>query len=211
MTAESQDVHPATQQGDTDPKVQKEAFEKRALLEEWAVLEKQWYVTFCHLVRALADAFGEEEVLDSIEKTWWELGFEAGRAWRQKFDQDPNAALLEKAHSWHDDPVFARGCCGDVPVLESDHWELRVFRCHKEVFLELGEPKIGMAWCMRDFATVRGWSPRVIMRQPKHLFRGDNCCHQIRMIVDDPSLQWDYSKETSEKVGWRSVKKLEEA
>jgi hypothetical protein len=206
-----QNPNPASCQEVSDLKAKKEAFEKRALLEEWAVLEKEWYVTFGHLIRDLADAFGEAEVLDIVEKTWWDLGYEAGLAWREKFDQDPYAALMEKAHSWHDDPIFARGCCGDVPVLEKDHWELRVFRCHKETFLELGEPKIGMAWCMRDFATVQGWSPRVMMRQPTHLFRGDSCCHQIRTIMDDPSLQWKYSKETSEQVGWRSIKKLEEA
>ncbi len=82
MTAESQEVLPATQQGETDLKVQKEAFEKRALLEEWAVLERQWYITFCHLVRALADAFGEEAVLDRVENTWWELGFASRPQWR---------------------------------------------------------------------------------------------------------------------------------
>jgi hypothetical protein len=194
-----------------DLAAQKEALEKRRLLQEGMNLEKEWYVTHGRLIRALADAFGEDEVLDTSEKVWWDLGYEAGLAWRERFDRDPYAAFQEKAHSWHDDAMFARGCCGDVPILEKDHWELRVYRCHKEAFMELGDPKIGMTWCMRDFATVRGWSPRVIMRQPEHLLRGDNFCHQIRRIVDDPGLQYDYSQETSEKVGWRSIKKIEEA
>jgi hypothetical protein len=193
-----------------DLAVQREAYEKRRLFEEGAALEREWYTRHARLIRALADAFGEEEVLDMTEKTWWDLGYEAGEAWRKKFERDPQAAFQEKAHSWHDDPMFACGCCGDVSVLEGDHWELRVYRCHKELFMELGEPKIGLAWCMRDFATVRGWSPRISMRQPTHLLRGDKYCHQIRRIVDDPAEQWNYSRETSEKVGWRSIKKLEE-
>jgi len=196
---------------ESDPVSPKEAYERRRLFEQGAAREKQWYLTHGRLIRALADAFGEEDVLDIDEKTWWDLGYEAGLAWRERFERDPYLALEQKAHSWHDDPMFGRGCCGDVPVLERDHWELRVYRCHKELFMELGDPKIGLAWCMRDFATVRGWSPHVMMRQPKHLLRGDSYCHQIRQIVDDPGLQWDYSRETSERVGWRSIKKLEEA
>jgi hypothetical protein len=62
---------------------------------------------------------------------------------------------------------------------------------------------------MTDFAAVRGWSPKIVMRQPKHLLRGDNHCHQIRYFSDDPTEQWDYSRELSEKVGWRSVERLE--
>ncbi len=184
--------------------------ERRLLLEQWAVLEREWYGTHCELVKRLADAFDGESVLDLVEKTWWDLGYEAGLAWREKFERDPYATMLEKARSWHEDPVFARGCCSAVPVLERDRWELVVFRCHKEVFLELGSPEIGLAWCMRDFATVQGWSPHVMMRQPTHLLRGDGYCHQIRRIVDDPGLQWSYSKETSRKVGWRSLSAADE-
>lgn len=181
--------------------------QKRLLLERWAVLEREWYVTHARLVMDLIASFGEEPILDCVEKTWWDLGYEAGLAWRERFENDPCTTMLDKARSWHDDPVFARGCCCTVPVLERDHWELVVFRCHKEVFLELDAPKTGLAWCMRDFATVQGWSPLVMMRQPTHLLRGDGYCHQIRRIVDDPSLQWEYSRETSERVGWRSLER----
>lgn len=194
-----------------DPKIQKEEFEKQPLIEEYLSVLKEWERTYCRLIRALIDEFGEEVVLDTVEKVWWDQAYEVGLSWREKFDQDPYAALAEKAHSWHDDPMWARICCCDVPVLEKDRWELLAVKCYREVFKEMNEPKIGMCWCLTDFAAVRGWSPNLVMRHPRHLLRGDAVCHQIRYFTDDPSQQWDYSKETSEKAGWRSIKILEES
>lgn len=195
-----------------DLKTQKGEFEKLTLIQKYDELWKIYLRTYCLLVRAFADAFGEEEVLDIIEKTMWDITEERERkAWREKFDKNPQAALEEKAHSWHDDPIWSRVCICDVPVLGNGRWELKCFRCEGiEVFRKMDEPKIGMTVCISDFGAVCGWSPRVIMRQPKHMLRGDAYCHQIRQIVDDPKLQWKYSRETSEKVGWRSIKKLEE-
>ncbi len=196
---------------ESDLKMQREEFEKQALVQQFLGLLKDWSRTYCRLVRALADEFGEEEVLDIVEKVWWDMAYEVGKGWREKFDENPQEAMKEKAHSWHDSPLWARICCCDVPVLEGNRWELVAVKCYREVFLEMNEPKIGISWCMTDFAAVCGWSPKVVMRQPKNMLRGDNVCHQIRFITDDSGLQWDYSRETSEKVGWRSIKKLEEA
>jgi len=171
----------------------------------------RWEANYGKVVRALADAFGEEEVLDLVEKAGWDMGYEAGLALREQFEADPVAAFREKAHSWHDDPTyFCRLVACDVPVLEDKHWELVAVKCAREVFRQMGDPKVGLTRCITDFAAVRGWSPNVTMRQPRHMGRGDNYCYQIREIVDDPSLQWDYCKETSEKVGWRSIKVLED-
>jgi len=189
---------------------EKEEFEKQPILEEYLNAVKVWERRYCRLIRALIDEFGEELVLDTVEKTWWDQEYQVGLTCREKFEHDPSGAMLETAHSWHDDALWARICCCDVPVLRADRWELASVRCIREAFKEMGEPKIGICWCLTDFAAVRGWSPKIVMRQPRHLFRGDAYCHQIRFISDDPSLQWDYSKETSEKVGWRSIKKLEE-
>lgn len=196
-------------QEQTDLEAQKEEFEKHLLVQEFLSLANEWQETYCHLIRALADAFGEEEVLDTVERVWWDMAYEVGLSWREKFEKDPQAAMREKASSWHDGALWARICCCDVPVLEDDRWELRSVKCYREIFNKLGEPKIGISWCMTDFAAVRGWSPNMVMRQPKQLLRGDNYCHQIRYFSDDPTEQWDYSRELSERVGWRSVKKLE--
>jgi len=195
-----------------DLQAQKKEFEKQPLIEKYVSLAEKREIVYARLVRAMADAFGEEEVLDIVEKTGWDFGYQAGKTWREKFDKDPQAALHEKAHSWHDDPLFfSRLCACDVRLLEGNRWELVAVKCYREVFRRINEPRIGLTRCITDFAAVRGWSPTVIMRQPNHMLRGDNYCYQIREIVGDPSLQWDYSRETSEKVGWRSIKKLEEA
>jgi len=190
--------------------IEREEFEKQPILEEYLNTLKVWERRYCRLMRSLIDDFGEELVLDTVEKVWWDQAYQVGLTWREKFEQDPTAAMHAKAHSWHDDPMWARICCCEVPVLTDTRWELNSVRCYREVFKEMGEPKIAMSWCMTDFAAVRGWSPKIVMRSPHHLLRGDAFCQQIRFISDDPSLQWDYSKETSEKIGWRSIKRLEE-
>jgi hypothetical protein len=145
-----------------------------------------------------------------VEETWWDQAYEVGLTWREKFAKDPVGAMMEKAHSWHDSPMWARICACDVPILNDKRWDLYSVHCYREVFKEMNEPKIGMCWCLTDFAAVRGWHPNLVMRHPYHLLRGDARCHQIRYFTDDPSEQWDYSKETSERVGWRSIKILEE-
>jgi len=188
----------------------REEMTKQPLIEEYLAVLKQWERNYCRLIRDLANAFGEADVLDTAEKVWWDQAYEVGLTWREKFEQDAVAAMAEKAHSWHDGAVWARICCCDVPVLEPERWELTSVKCYREVFREMNEPKIGISWCMTDFAAVRGWSPRIVMRQPHNMLRADNYCHQIRWITDDPTEQWEYSKETSERVGWRSIQKLEE-
>lgn len=193
---------------ETHPKQEIEQFERHLLVEEYLQLAKQWQRTYCRMIRAVADAFDEEEVLDTVEKVWWDMAYEVGLSWREKFEKHSQAAMQEKARSWHEDALWARICCCDVPVLEDDRWELRAVKCYREVFNEMGEQEIGISLCMTDFAAVCGWSPGVAMRQPKQLLRGDNTCHQIRVITDDPEQQWQYSRELSEKVGWRSVRRL---
>ena len=197
---------------ETELSAQKKEFEKLALVQQYLDLANQWQRTYCHLIRALADAFGEEEVLDIVEKTWWEQAYEVGLTWRDRFAEDPQKAMRDKAESWHNNALWARICCCDVPVLESDRWELVALKCYRELFNEMNEPKIGISWCMTDLAAVRGWSPNIVMEQPKHLLRGDNHCHQIRVIVADgdadPELD-KWSAEKSEKHGWRSVRRLE--
>jgi len=197
---------------ETDLKAQKEELEKQPLIEEYVQLAKEREVVYARLIRAMADEFGEEDVLDIIEEVGWNFGVEAGKTWREKFEADPQAALHEKAHSWLEDPLFfSRLACCDTLVLEGNYWELVAIKCYREVFRKINEPKIGLTRCITDFAAVTGWSPNVTMRQPSHMCRGDNYCRQIREVVEDPSLQWQYSKATSEKVGWRSIKRLEEA
>lgn len=188
---------------------QKEEFESHLLVQEYLRLADIWQERYCRLIRYFIAEFGEEEVLDTVEQVWFEQGYEVGLAWREKFDKDPVAALREKASSWHDDPLWARICCCDVPVLEDDRWELHSLKCYREYFNRVCEQKIGICWCIPDFAAVRAWSPNLVMRQPKHHLRGDNFCQQIRYFTDNLDEQWDYSREFSEKVGWRSVKALE--
>ena len=188
---------------------QREEFERHQMVLEFLRLANDWQRTYCRMVRALADEFGEELVLDTIERVWWDQAYEVGLGWRERFEADPVAALRDKADSWHEGALWARICCCDLEQTD-DRWELRALKCYREVFNQMGEPKIGIGWCMTDFAAVKGWGCRIAMRQPKQLLRGDNCCHQIRYITDDPTEQWsEYSRELSEKVGWRSVLRLE--
>ena len=143
---------------------QREEFERHQMVLEFLRLANDWQRTYCRMVRALADEFGEELVLDTIERVWWDQAYEVGLGWRERFEADPVAALRDKANSWHEGALWARICCCDVEQTD-DRWELRALKCYREVFNQMGEPKIGISWCMTDFAAVKGWGCRIAMRQ----------------------------------------------
>ena len=194
-----------------DLATQKEQYERQALVTELGGCIKKWGLNYTRLIRAMVDTFGEEEVLDIVEQVWWNQSYEAAKLLREEFDKDPRAAMAAKASSWHDNPVWTRGCTCAVPILEDDRWDLVAVKCLHEFFREIDERKIGISWCLADMAAVRGWSPKIVMEFPRMMLRGDDYCYQIRKIVDkaDPALD-RWSKEISEKNGWRSIKKLED-
>jgi len=198
---------------DLPPEQQREEFAKQALAQELVGVMREWAGVYCRLARDLADAFGEEEVLDILEQVWWDLQYEGGATWRAEFDRDPIAALAAMEQRWRHGPNSLSAYFGTIahPVRQPARWELVTYSCYHDIFRELGERKLGMSWCMSDLAAVRGWSPRVVMDFPHVLLRGAGFCHQIRRIVAeaDPALD-HWSRELSEQVGWRSVRKLEE-
>jgi len=195
---------------DKDLPARRDEYKQQALAWQFRELCKNWMRVYTGLARALADAFGEAEVLDLLEKEWWDQQYETGLLWREEFDQDPKAAFEAMYHRWHEGPQSPTSGAYEVE-LEGNRWHLLMLYCwHKEVALEMDERKIGMTFCMSDMAAVRGWCPRIEMRMPNHQFRGQPYCYQIRDLVDeaDPRLdQW--SRELSEKYGWRSFEPLE--
>jgi len=196
---------------DKDVQTQKEEYEKQALAWEFRETCKVWLRNYTHMAKALVESFGEEEVLDILEKVWWDLHYEGGKTWREDFEKDLLGAFKETFVRWHcSAPSMTRGV-QDVE-LQGGHWELLHLYCkQKEVALEMDSRKIGIGQCMGDFASTRGWSPNIVMRFPNAQLRGDSYCYQIRDIVEDADPSEDeWSKEKSEKYGWRSIKKLEQ-
>ena len=195
-----------------DLKTQKEEYDKQALAYQALKYIADWARVYANMARALADAFGEEQVLDILEETWWNLQYEGGLTFRDEFEKDVQGAMASMARLWHEGEYrhFGEGLYDD-PELEPSRWGLICKHCYHELFNEMGERKIGISWCMSDLAAVRGWSPRMVMEFPNVLLRGDGFCYQIRNIVEeaDPALDY-WSKEISEKCGWRSIKKLED-
>jgi len=196
---------------DKDLATRREEYEKQALAWQFRELGKEWMRTYTGLARALADAFGEDDVLDILEKEWWDQQYEIGLLWREEFDRDPQAAFEAMFHRWHDGPQSPTSGAYDV-ALDGNRWHLLMLYCwHRDVALEMNERKIGMTFCMSDMAAVRGWCPRIEMFQENHQFRGDCYCYQVRELVErsDPRLD-TWSRELSERYGWRSIKPLEE-
>lgn len=190
---------------------QKDDYAKQALAWRYRELLKQWAIIYTRLARAMANAFGEEEVLDTLEKVWWDLEYEAGKTWREDFEQSPRAALQMMFDRFHDG-LQSLTSSPMAASIEGNRWELINFYCyHKEVAMELDERKIGISWCMADAAATRGWCSKIVLRCPNSQLRGDPFCYHIREIVEHVDSQEDqWSKEKSEKMGWRSIKKLEE-
>ena len=194
------------------PEVQKAELEKQLLANKFVGLVRQWAKNYARLARALVDEFGEEEVLDILERTWWDLQYEGGLSFRDEFEADPHKAMREMAIKWHDGPYQGLGAgTYDFPVISENRWDLVCFQCYHQIFVEINERKIGISWCMSDLAAVRGWSNKMIMRFPNVMIRGAPYCHQIRMIMEQADPDEDcWTREKSEMYGWRSIKKLEE-
>jgi hypothetical protein len=194
---------------DRDPETQREDYEKQALAWRYRELCKDWMRLYTGLARALADAFGEDDVLDILEKEWWDQQYEIGLLWREQFDADPQVAFRAMFERWHDGPQSPTSGAYDVE-LDGNRWHLLMLCCwHKDVALEMGERTIGMTFCISDMAAVRGWCPRIEMRLPNHQFRGDPYCYQIRDLVEEANPRLDHwSKELSGKYGWRSMRRL---
>lgn len=199
---------------DRSPAEQKQEFENQALVLQIREQLMQWARTYTRLAHALVEEFSEEEVLDSLEQTWWNLQFEGGLTFREEFEKDPRAGLENMYTLWHSSPT--QGVTGIVMDVDfqDDRWEILAFRCyHQQVALELeaiGGRKIGISWCMGDMAAPRGWCSKVVMRFPNMQLRGDPFCWQIRQVVENADSRLDcWSRELSEKCGWRSIKKLE--
>jgi len=200
---------------DRSPAEQKQEFENQALVLQIREQLMQWARTYTRLAHALVEEFGEEEVLDTLEQTWWNLQFEGGLTFREDFEKDPRAGLEEMYSLWHTGPTQdVTGIVMDVDF-QVDRWEILAFRCyHQQVALDLeaiGGRKIGISWCMSDMAAPRGWCSKVVMRFPNMQLRGDPFCRQIRQLEEDADSYLDrWSRELSEQYGWRSIKNLEE-
>lgn len=199
---------------DRDQKTRKEDYEGLLKANEIRKGYMEWARIYTKIAGALISKFGEEIVLDTLEETWWNLQYEAGKTWREDFDKNPGEALKMISNSW------CKGCydtTGAIYIAEiSDGcWDVLVFNCyHQVVALELdsiGGRKIGIGWCMADIGAVRGWCNNTVMDFPIMALRGDGYCWQSRRVVDDPAGYPDkWTKEISEKCGWRSIKELED-
>jgi len=198
---------------DLDLETQKEEYEKQKLAWKYRDTKKQWARNYVRMARALADEFGEEEVLDILEKAWWDLEYEGGSTWRSLFEQDPAAALEEVYHFAHDLDQSLTISPQDVSY-EPGRYELIHYHCHlKEVFMEEDERRIGISWCMGDAAGVRGLHPRAMLDFRNSQIRGDSFCYHVRAILDEAPDDPDadlWTREKSEQIGWRSIKRLEE-
>jgi hypothetical protein len=162
-----------------DIQTQKEEYEKQALVQKQMGIMREWAKVYAELARALADTFGEDEVLDILEQVWWQMQYEAGKTWREEFDQDPEAAFVAMEKRWRHQDNAVGSYFGTIfhPTHDEKRWDLVTYGCYHDIFRELGERKIGISWCMSDLAAVRGWSPKVVMDFPHVILRGASYCH----------------------------------
>jgi hypothetical protein len=193
---------------------QKNEFGNQLLAAQIRELLIQWARTYTHLAHDLVEEFGEEEVLDCLEQTWWNLQREGGLTFQDEFKKDPISAFENMYDTWHNGPT--QGTTGIVmqSSYEVDRWEILSFRCyHQQVALELesiGGRKIGISWCMSDLAATYGWSPRIAFDFPNVQLRGDPFCRQIRRVTSEENQRLEHwTRELSERYGWRSIRKLE--
>lgn len=193
---------------DRSTEAQRAEYGSQALAWEAREMAKEWLRIYVRMAKALVAEFGEEVVLDALEKVWWDLQYEGGRTLRSDWDGDPRRALAEMFDRWHvrGPQSLTSGVCD--AVLEGDRWQVLQLYCkQKEVALELDAREIVISQCMGDCAAVRGWSPGLVMRFPNVQLRGDPYCFQIRELAEEAGSDEDHwSIEKSEQWGWRSIR-----
>jgi cyclopropane fatty-acyl-phospholipid synthase-like methyltransferase len=59
-----------------------------------------WVRTYTYLAHDLAVEFGEEEVLDILEESMWNMHYDAGLTWREEFDNNAQKAIDGISERW---------------------------------------------------------------------------------------------------------------
>lgn len=122
--------------------------------------------------RILVELYGEEALdalsewhLRRVEERWRRVAEETGRS-------DPLIFLQLFTPEVHEYEVVRKS---------EKSLEVIVRRClHAEVLKRMGAQDVGLKLiCMGDDAATRGYNPRLKLRRPKILMRGDDACHFI--------------------------------
>lgn len=194
---------------------QRSECESQILVTYVRAARAEWVKTYTYLAYDLAQEFGEEEVLDILEETMWDMHYDSGLTWREEFQNDTQKAIDGIYEMW---AGGCKGCTDSVKITEKEpgRWDLVIFNClQRDVALELERiagRKIVIALCMGDMAAAMGWASDLRLDIANVQVRGDSFCYQIYKAMGSEADDFykNYSKELSEEYGWRSIKKLEE-
>jgi len=106
-----------------------------------------------------------------IKERWKQIAKETGRS-------DPEIFLNMFNPEAHEYEVIRKS----KRVLE-----VKVKKCiHAEVFRKLNASQIGLKLiCSGDEAATEGYNPKIKLRRPEILMRGDSSCHFIWELIED--------------------------
>ena len=125
------------------------------------------------MVQAFQRAIGKERANEIAREVIIELAQKDGERWAQQFGEDLSA--MEKVSG-----VWAGGGSLEIRQLEAstDRLDFNVTRCqYAEFYRGLGLPELGYLFhCNRDFAMVKGFSPRLELERTQTMMEGASHC-----------------------------------
>jgi L-2-amino-thiazoline-4-carboxylic acid hydrolase len=126
------------------------------------------------MIRAFADAFGREQVIEIAKRVIVDIAKEQGSALAQQMGGNSIAHFVASKTNW------VKGDALTIEVLQSTQtqYDFNVTRCrYAEMYRALGIPELGVVLsCGRDGALGTGFNPDLKLTRTQTLMEGGTCC-----------------------------------
>jgi hypothetical protein len=136
------------------------------------------------LIRAFADAFGREQVLEIARRVIVDIAREQGAALAQQTGGNTLEHFAQSKTNW------VKGDALTIDILQSTEaaYDFNVTRCrYAEMYKALGIPELGAVLsCGRDGALGAGFNPHLALTRTQTIMEGAPCCDFRYRLVDTP-------------------------
>ncbi len=136
------------------------------------------------LVEAFRFEFGEEKTLEVLRRVVADLARQSGADLARRLGEASLTAFASTLQVWTEGEAL------EVNVLEQtdERFDFNVKRCrYAEMYRELGLEKLGSSLsCLRDFALVEGFNPRIELTRTQTIMEGaDHCDFRFRRVEQE--------------------------
>ena len=126
------------------------------------------------VIKALAEAFGRDEVLAVVRQTIVKIAREQGASLSRQMGGDSLKHFIDSLAYWTRDNAL------EIDVIEEsdDILSFNVTRCrYAELYESLGIRELGSTFsCTRDFALIEGFNPDISLERTQTIMQGADFC-----------------------------------